>query len=146
MEEKLLDDLTLRELADLLRSKLAAKEKKAESTAVLVQPVVVVLEAPTPSTSLLLADLLTTKFTAIEKKEEYAAVLVQTVVVVPEAPTPSALLLLVFPTLPLPRKQRRRRLLMTATAATVYTPSTNGLPSVLWNASEKNSQRPLANH
>jgi hypothetical protein len=55
MEEKSLEDLTLRELADQLRSKLAAEEKKAESAAVLVQPTVVMPEAPTPSSSLLLA-------------------------------------------------------------------------------------------
>jgi hypothetical protein len=41
MEEKSLAALTLRELADLLRSKLAAEEK-VEYAAVLVQPVVVV--------------------------------------------------------------------------------------------------------
>jgi hypothetical protein len=63
MEKMLLDDLTLRELADLLRSKLAAKEKKVESVAVLAQPVVVVPEVPTPSALLLLADLLRTKLT-----------------------------------------------------------------------------------
>jgi hypothetical protein len=51
MEEKSLEDLTLRELPDLLRSKLAAEEKKAESAAVLVQPVVVVPKTPTPSVS-----------------------------------------------------------------------------------------------
>jgi hypothetical protein len=54
MEEKSLEDLTLRELADQLRSKRAAEEK-AESAAVLVQPIVVMPEAPTPSSSLLLA-------------------------------------------------------------------------------------------
>jgi hypothetical protein len=47
----------LRELADLLRSKLAAEAKKAEYAAVLVQHVVMVPDAPTPSSSLLLAAL-----------------------------------------------------------------------------------------
>jgi hypothetical protein len=50
MEEKSLVDLTLRELVDLSESKLAAEEK-AESTAVLVQPVVVVPKTPTPLVS-----------------------------------------------------------------------------------------------
>jgi hypothetical protein len=87
MEEKSLDNLALRELADLLRSKLAAEEKVAKSAAVMVP------EAPIPLVSLLLADLLRTKLADIEKKIEYAAVLVQPIVVVPEALTLSPLLL-----------------------------------------------------
>ncbi|GJN00875.1 hypothetical protein PR202_ga18097 [Eleusine coracana subsp. coracana] len=83
-------DMSLRELIDLLKARLEAKEEAANRAAVLAQPVMVVPAAK-------------------EKKVECVAVLVQTVVVVPEAAaTPSSLLFLAAPSIPIRRKKKKK--------------------------------------
>ncbi|GJN20859.1 hypothetical protein PR202_gb08288 [Eleusine coracana subsp. coracana] len=83
-------DMSLRELIDLLKARLEAKEKAANGAAVLAQSIMVVPAAK-------------------EKKVECAAVLIQTAMVVPETATPSSSLFLAAPFVPLRRKKTKKR-------------------------------------
>ncbi|GJN09809.1 hypothetical protein PR202_ga27849 [Eleusine coracana subsp. coracana] len=118
LPSKSYSDMSLRELIDLLKARLEAKES-ANRAAVLGQPVMVV---PAPKK---------------KKRLKCGAVLVQTVAVVLEA---SSSLFLAAPNVPLRRKKTKKQEGYCCTITSISKSSTNGVPLVVWSTAKMHTQ------